>query len=341
MAGTAGINSKIYSGELTMETIRTYLDNLFAAYTPSARMQALKEELQGNMEEKYRELKAQGRTENEAIGIVIAEFGSIDELAAELEAIPQKEEPARRIDREEAAAYLQAKGRSGRLVALGVMLCILAPAALIALSLGLWGILGEELAGGVGVCVLLCLIALGVGLFIYCDVRMKRYEYIEKEQVNASGEARALAQATKEQLQGSYMAKLIAGVVLCILGPAIMILLTMMTMGILGAARAGSMATCLMLCLIALGVFLLIDGGVRMEGCNALLETEDFSREHKEGQKAVGKVAAVIWPLVVVVFLLWGFLGDGWKICWIVFPVTGILQAGFCRLYEVLKKEKQ
>ena len=44
----------------------------------------LKEEILSNMEEKYRELKKQGHSENEAIGTVISEFGNIDELVREL-----------------------------------------------------------------------------------------------------------------------------------------------------------------------------------------------------------------------------------------------------------------
>ena len=36
------------------------------------------------MEDKYEELKMEGKSENEAIGIVISEFGNIDELIDEL-----------------------------------------------------------------------------------------------------------------------------------------------------------------------------------------------------------------------------------------------------------------
>ena len=36
------------------------------------------------MEDKYVELKAEGKSENEAIGIVISEFGNMEELIREL-----------------------------------------------------------------------------------------------------------------------------------------------------------------------------------------------------------------------------------------------------------------
>ena len=67
-----------------MEIIRSYVESAFAAYASTPEMWNLKEEILSNMEEKYRELKKQGHSENEAIGTVISEFGNIDELVREL-----------------------------------------------------------------------------------------------------------------------------------------------------------------------------------------------------------------------------------------------------------------
>ncbi|MCL2352406.1 MAG: permease prefix domain 1-containing protein, partial [Firmicutes bacterium] len=67
-----------------MDAIETYLDNVFAAFPQNKRVLALKKEMLANMEEKYHALKQQGKSENEAVGTVISDFGSIDEIAAEL-----------------------------------------------------------------------------------------------------------------------------------------------------------------------------------------------------------------------------------------------------------------
>lgn len=69
-----------------METIRNYIDNLFRSYPHTPKVQKARAELLEIMEDKYNELKSQGRSENEAIGIVISEFGNMEEIAAELEA---------------------------------------------------------------------------------------------------------------------------------------------------------------------------------------------------------------------------------------------------------------
>jgi len=67
-----------------MDAIKTYLDNVFAAFTQTQQVEALKRDMLAGMEEKYVNLRQQGHSENEAVGIIIANFGSIDEIAAAL-----------------------------------------------------------------------------------------------------------------------------------------------------------------------------------------------------------------------------------------------------------------
>ena len=67
-----------------MSTIKTYLDNVFAAFPQTEHVQALKRDMLADMEEKYASLRQQGHSEHEAVGIVIANFGSIHEIAAEM-----------------------------------------------------------------------------------------------------------------------------------------------------------------------------------------------------------------------------------------------------------------
>ncbi|MCL2527706.1 MAG: permease prefix domain 1-containing protein [Defluviitaleaceae bacterium] len=72
-----------------MDTIKTYLDNVFAAFPQTDSVQTLKRDMLAGMEEKYLSLRQQGNNENEAIGIVIANFGSIDEISQELGIAPE------------------------------------------------------------------------------------------------------------------------------------------------------------------------------------------------------------------------------------------------------------
>lgn len=64
-----------------MNVFTAYLDSMFGAYPPTPRLLEAKAELQTMMEDAYADLIAGGASEHEAIGQIIADFGSLDELA--------------------------------------------------------------------------------------------------------------------------------------------------------------------------------------------------------------------------------------------------------------------
>lgn len=57
-----------------METIKNYLENMFSHLPNTPEVQKAKYELYQMMEDKYNELISEGKSDNEAIGIVISEF---------------------------------------------------------------------------------------------------------------------------------------------------------------------------------------------------------------------------------------------------------------------------
>ena len=67
-----------------MEAIRNYLETMFLNLPNTPEVYKAKNELWQMMEDKYTELKNEGKSENEAVGTVIAEFGNLDELANSL-----------------------------------------------------------------------------------------------------------------------------------------------------------------------------------------------------------------------------------------------------------------
>ena len=67
-----------------METIRNYLNAMFAGLPDTPEVRRAYEELAAMMEDKYTELIEEGQGENEAVGTVISEFGNLEELAQTL-----------------------------------------------------------------------------------------------------------------------------------------------------------------------------------------------------------------------------------------------------------------
>ena len=70
-----------------METIKSYLETMFANMPNTPEVLRAKQELWGMMEDKYNELISEGLSENEAVGTVISEFGNLDELSETLEMV--------------------------------------------------------------------------------------------------------------------------------------------------------------------------------------------------------------------------------------------------------------
>lgn len=319
-----------------METIKTYLDNLFANLPKTVKVMELKDNILANMEDKYNELKSQGKTENEAIGIVISEFGNIDELVNELGIQKNTDSPKGvLVTRVEAEGYLQVKRVNGLQIGIGVLLCILAPAALILLSTlvengVIFTNLSEDAAYMPGLIALFVLITTAVGIFIYSGMSFERYKYME-EGVQLPYDVETSLKQKYQSYNPTYYLCVIVGVCLCILSPVIL----------LGASLLGDDITeygvPLMLTIIAFAVFLFITSGTVREGYEKLLKVGDYApKMSKKEDKVIGAVASAVWPLAVIVFLFCGLVYNLWYIAWIVFPIVGILFGAFSAVYSIL-----
>ena len=168
-----------------METIRNYLENMFLGLPLTDDIIAAKEELLGMMEDKYQELKNEGKTENEAIGIVISEFGNLDELAETLgikATVKQKTElPI--VSYERAEQYIEEARAVAPKTALGVWLCIMSPTVLLTL-LGLYGIklisVREDFLVAIGLICIIVFVAIAVSIFIRYSGKLDEYEDLQE-----------------------------------------------------------------------------------------------------------------------------------------------------------------
>ncbi len=67
-----------------MDTLTNYLNTMFAVLPDTEDVRQAKAELLQMMEDRYTDLLSEGKSVNEAVGTVITEFGSIDEIAKAL-----------------------------------------------------------------------------------------------------------------------------------------------------------------------------------------------------------------------------------------------------------------
>ncbi len=309
-----------------METIINYLDNMFAAFPRTSQMLKLKEELLATMEEKYFELKREGKSENEAVGIVISEFGNIEELMREVGIAPEPEHAFGPVlSMSETEQYLAHKKRVGFLIGLGVLLCLTGISSFLALS----RLLGD---GGsmVGLITMFLFIAVAAGLFIFSGMQGEAFKYLQSDFV-LPGDLRAALLKQRQAFMPTYTFAIIVGVGLCVLSPALLFATK------LASEELASYGVSGMLLMIGAAVFLFVYAGNVKESFSVLLKEGEYTKESQEQNKVIGAVASVVWPLAAVVFLLGGFLFHAWHIAWIVFPVTALLFGAFSAVYSITK----
>ncbi|MCL2367475.1 MAG: permease prefix domain 1-containing protein [Oscillospiraceae bacterium] len=297
-----------------MDAIKTYLDNVFTAFPQTEQVLALKREMLGSMEEKYHALKAEGKSEHEAVGSVIANFGSIDEIVAELGlGTTQTEAPPREeslyLSHEAAHAYLGQTRKSSIWIGLGIWL-ILA---------GVSGMILFE--GALGLFPMFTAIAIAVVLFVVNGVKLWRYETYESTAIRLDAGTRAELEEMSRRFTTRFTVQIAVGVGLIIftLGALVFLFQT----GHVGVR----VFPVILLCTVGFSAFLFTTGGMPKSAFDILLNRGDYRNKlhNRKMAQIIGTIAGVYWPIVVAVYLLWSFLGDSWDISWVVWPVSGVI----------------
>ncbi|MFC2734851.1 MAG: permease prefix domain 1-containing protein, partial [Oribacterium sp.] len=118
-----------------MEIIESYLDSMLGKLPDTPELRKARNELLQMMEDKFGELIEEGKSENEAAGTVIAEFGNLEELAESLglrELLGKREipkNPGRVLSLDEAERCLSDFTLRAVLAGIGLMLIIISPMA--------------------------------------------------------------------------------------------------------------------------------------------------------------------------------------------------------------------
>ncbi len=245
----------------------------------------------------------------------------------------------RTVDMEEASAFLKTKEENSRRVALGVLLCILSPVALILLGVAqAMGLLdwSEKMAGGIGLVILMLMIVPAVGLFVISNLRISRYEYLEKEPIETLYGVTGMVKDRKEKFQPIHTRYLMIGIMLCV-ASTIPLFISLM-FGEKGTFLQVVGIACILL-LAAFGVMLIVRVSILWGGFQMLLEEGDYSRENKEYSRSIGFIAGVYWCLITAAYLAWSFIGNSWEISWIIWPIAGVAFGAVMGIMKALRKQ--
>ena len=283
-----------------MNAIKNYLDNMFRNLPNTEEVRRAKAELLQMMEDKYEELIGEGKSENEAVGIVISEFGNLDELADSLgiqEAVnenPDEDKPMLSMDR--VKEYLSMISKRSILLPLGIALCIFSVAMnIVAEALSLPEVL-------IGVGGMFGMIAVAIGLFIFIGIKYKEYAEIRKKTCSLSIECAEYIRNERKGFKNTYGLLSSLGIGLCILSvlnPIIFDRITYLNSDF-GAA--------MFFLFVAGGVFLITSANTKMEGYDRLLKLNESGKMSEEfvpkSDRKVNKAPIIICTIVAVAVVL-------------------------------------
>ena len=158
--------------------------------------------------------------------------------------------------------------------------------------------LGENAAAGLGLCVLLVLVAIGVAIFISTGSKVKEYEFLEEETFETAYGVTGMVRSRLAKHKDEYTRLNIIGTVLCI--PSVVPLFICVCLNVSDTMYAA--AVCLILLLAGIACIAFVYGGTYNGALMKLLEEGDFTRENKRRSKVMGNVTVIYWLTVTAVF---------------------------------------
>ncbi len=228
------------------------------------------------------------------------------------------ERQRRVILREEADRYLSEVSSLSWRIAIGVMLCILSPIALILLGgISDFGWISEGLASGLGLGALFLLVAAALLLFIPSGMCLSKFEYMEKEQLLLDEDTRQSVADRKAAYEKHYILILTFGVLLCVLGVAQLVILACTNLGEFYLL----LSVCALLALCAVGVLMIVRVCMIYESFQKLLQEGEFSTEKKKKSELISNL---IWGIVLAVYLAVSIFTGAWHLTWVIWPVAAV-----------------
>ena len=316
-----------------MDTIRNYLEQMFRSLPQNEKVLKAKSELFQMMEDKFYELIKEGKTENEAVGTVISEFGNLEELVEDLgikdiyATKQQNERNKKLLSFDEIKNFLKERKKIALIRSLGIVCyitCVAFPIIGDALNIH------EELF----VSAMFLCSGIGVALFVISATIKKNIKYIYTEGYSIDSIQEDYLKQERTKYISTYSIMKSIGILLCILSIIPPIILD----GFFDSDLMDNIGGAAIFLFVALGVFFIVyssnikrayDRLLSLNGNAFYYERDTFRYKGKikyKNQK-VETVMSVFWQTVTCIYLCISFLTNAWHITWIIWPISGVLSS--------------
>lgn len=312
-----------------METITTYVNNMFRGLPDSANVRKAKKELMAMMEDKYDSLIAQNVSENEAIGRVISEFGNIDDIAEQLEI---KEEISKReiikITMEDVKKFFKKSREYYTNMAFAVAMFIISPVPIF-IMIYLQGKmpghmlnLTEENSTVIGTILCICIVALGVFKLVYNSHKLDDFEKYEYTDIDMDETVKNYLNKESLYIREKNTGIIALSVVMYVISVIPIILATLME------KRTGDIiyyeALVLTFIMIALATYNILKSDYGSKVFDTLLKSDKSSDVPPSAKKKLKYYSSIYWSAVLILYLAYSFITAQWGLSWIIWVIAGI-----------------
>lgn len=239
-----------------------------------------------------------------------------------------------RIGRGEAEDFLNHEAYWAPLVAGGVSICILSPVLLLLMGgLSELGIIpiSENLAGGLGLIVLLLMVAGAVVVFLRYGMSEHEYGVLSRGQFELAYGVETMLREQKKAFLPEFTKNITIGVVLCILS-----VIPLFITAILESELFGVLSVVLLLAVVSVAVNLFVRSGIVWGSFDRLLKEGDYRSDTEKS--LADKIGGIYWPLIVAAYLLWSFASGNWGFTWIIWPVAALVFAAIAGICSLVKR---
>ena len=246
----------------------------------------------------------------------------------------------RRVSMEEANAFLSIKATTSKSIALATFLCILSPICLLilgAISEVSEYALADNVAGGIGMIVLLLLVTMAVALFVSSDRKTAAYDYLEKEIFETEYGVSGMVSSLKKQYNETHTRNNIIGAGLCIMA------LIPLFVGTIFNDESELLLTIMLsssFIIAGIGVVFFISSGIVWASYEKLLQEGDYSKEKKESQSIAATISVIYWSIATAVYLGYSLSTNNWGYSWVIGVVPAVVFPAIVTISNLLDKRK-
>lgn len=266
----------------------------------------------------------------------------IDSISAEH--ITEEENSVRTVSVEEANRFMNITESKSSVMALAVTLFIASPVPLIFLGGLTSNVSGsgklyitENAAAGIGVAILLIMVTIGVVLLILNGMQMSKYSYLENQDIYPEYGVKGIAEKKMADYEKTHRTFMACGVGLCIMSAVpLMVSIAFTVSDFMGACMV-----CVILALVATGVFLLIKTNTINESYQKLLQTGDYTPKKKYLKRKLRFLPDIYWCAVTAVYLFISFTRNSWTTSWVIWPVAGVAYGAIWAAAEMFVNDRQ